>query len=254
MQASNDASARRYLNLLRHSLCRDRFPDSRYEMSTGSLQLMPFDPALRAQGKDWPLEAMTMVGAKRLENLESCCCAALQEKIPGDFVETGVWRGGCGILMRAVLAVTGNQDRRVWLFDSFEGLPQPDVKNYPQDAPDRLWTFNEFLGVSVAEVKANFERFDLLDERTQFVVGWFRDTIPEAQVQSIAVLQLDGDLYESTWLVLNHLYPRVSPGGFVIIDDYALATCKAAVDDFRQSHSIQSPIATIDWSGIFWRK
>src|SRR5438552_6312744 len=71
MPASNNTAARRYLDLLRHALCRDRFPDARYEASSGSLQLMPFDPALRAQGKDWPLEAMTMVGAKRLENLES---------------------------------------------------------------------------------------------------------------------------------------------------------------------------------------
>jgi len=72
------------------------------------------------------------------------------------------------------------------------------VKNYPQDEPDRLWTFNEYLGVSLAEVKANFERFDLLDERTRFVEGWFRDTIPQAKVDSISVLRLDGDLYEST--------------------------------------------------------
>jgi hypothetical protein len=254
MPVSNNTTARRYLDLLRHALCRDRFPDARYDMSSGSLKLMPFDPALRAQGRDWPLEAVTMVGTKRLENLENCCCTALEEGIPGDFVETGVWRGGCGILMRAILAATCEQNRKVWLFDSFAGLPKPDVKNYPQDEPDRLWTFNEFLGVSVAEVKANFERFDLLDERTRFVEGWFRDTIPEAKVDSIAVLRLDGDLYESTWLVLDHLYPRVSPDGFVIIDDYALPTCKAAVDDFRAKHSIHSPVTTIDWSGIFWRK
>src|SRR5436190_60090 len=254
MHGSNNASARLYLDLLRHSLCRDRFPDARYDMSSGSLQLMPFDPALREQGRDWPLEAVTMVGAKRLENLETCCCAALQENIPGDFVETGVWRGGCGILMRAVLAATGDEMRKVWLFDSFEGLPKPDVEMYPADEPDRLWTFNEYLGVSVAEVKANFERFDLLDERTQFVSGWFRDTIPLAQMRSISVLRLDGDLYESTWIVLNHLYPKVSPDGFVIIDDCALTTCKAAVNDFRTQFSITAPIMEVDWSGIFWRK
>ena len=78
MPASNNTAARRYLDLLRHALCRDRFPDARYEVSSGSLQLMPFDPALRAQGRDWPLEAVTMVGTKRLENLENCCCTALQ--------------------------------------------------------------------------------------------------------------------------------------------------------------------------------
>ncbi len=254
MHTSNNASARLYLNLLRHSLCRDRFPDSRYDISSGSLQLKPFDPELREKGRDWPLEAVTMVGTKRLENLENCCCAAVQEKIPGDFVETGVWRGGCGILMRGVLAATGDQTRQVWLFDSFEGLPQPDAKNYPHDEGDRLWTFNEYLAVSLEKVKANFERFDLLDQRTQFVAGWFRDTIPKTRLNSISVLRLDGDLYESTRLVLSHLYSRVSSRGFIIIDDYALPNCKAAVDDFRATHSIQSPMTRIDWSGMFWRK
>ena len=106
----------------------------------------------------------------------------------------------------------------------------------------------------MAEVKENFERFDLMDERTRFVEGWFRDTIPKAKVDPISVLRLDDYLYESSWLVLDHLYPKVSPGGFVIIDDYALPTCKAAVDDFRAKHSIRSLVTTIDWSGIFWRK
>jgi len=95
MPTSNNTAARRYLDLLRHALCRDRFPDARYDMSSGSLQLMPFDLALRAQGRDLPLEAVTMVGTKRLENLQNCCRSALEEGIPGDFVETGVWRGGC---------------------------------------------------------------------------------------------------------------------------------------------------------------
>src|SRR5438034_10220688 len=89
MPASNNSDARRYLDLLRHALCRDRFRDARYEMSSGSLQLMPFDPALRAEGRDWPLEAVTMAGTKRLENLQTCCCTALEEEIPADFVETG---------------------------------------------------------------------------------------------------------------------------------------------------------------------
>ena len=135
MPASNNSDARRYLDLLRHALGRDRFPDARYEMSSGSLQLMPFGPALRAQGRDWPLEAVTMVGTKRLENLENYCCTVLEERIPGDFVETGVWRGGCGILMRAVLATTGDEIRKVWLFDSFAGLPKPDASRSQRPMP-----------------------------------------------------------------------------------------------------------------------
>ena len=195
-----------------------------------------------------------MVGAKRLASLQECCWTALQANIEGDFVETGVWRGGCGILMRAVLEAAGDESRKVWLFDSFEGIPRADVENYPVDEPDRLWTFNSFLGVSEKEVRANFAKFDLLDERTKFVAGWFRDTIPGAPVEKISVLRLDGDIYESTWLVLTHLYPKVSPGGFVIIDDYAVPSCRPAVDDFRAKFSISAPITQIDWSGIFWRK
>lgn len=243
-----------YLKLLRHSLCRDRSPDARYDIGSGKMELKAFDPGLRAEGRDWPTEAVTMVGARRLENLERCCRLALEDGIDGDFVETGIWRGGCGILMRAVLAAANDEQRSVWLFDSFQGLPKPDVKNYPEDEPDRLWTFNEYLGVSLAEVKANFARFDLLDERTKFVPGWFRETVPAAEVKTISVLRLDGDLYESTWLVLTHLYPRISRGGFVIIDDYALPACKAAADDFRAKLGLNDAITAVDWSGIFWRK
>lgn len=243
-----------YLQLLRHCLCRDQFPDARYEVKDGSLQLLPFDPVLRAEGRDWPTEAVTMVGSQRLQNLEECCRSALRDKVPGDFVETGIWRGGCGILMRAILAAMEDTSRKVWLFDSFQGLPKPDVQAFPQDRSDQLWMFRNYLGVSLEKVKANFQRYELLDERTKFIAGWFRDTIPQAEVDSISVLRLDGDLYESTWLVLTHLYPKLSPNGFVIIDDYALTTCKAAVDDFRQHHSINSPITRVDWSGIFWRK
>ena len=169
---NNNTAARRYLDLLRHALCRDRFPDARYDMSTGSLKLMPFDPALRAQGRDWPLEPVTMGGTKRLENLENCCCTALEEGIPGDFVETGVWRGGCGILMRAILAATGDETRKVWLFDSFAGLPKPDVKNYPQDEPDRLWTFNEFLGVSLARKQISSALIFWMKERDSWKAGF----------------------------------------------------------------------------------
>ncbi len=109
-------------------------------------------------------------------------------------------------------------------------------------------------GSELGESESELSAYELLDERTKFVAGWFRDTIPQAEVDSISVLRLDGDLYESTWLVLTHLYPKLSPSGFVIIDDYALTTCKAAVDDFRKRHSINSPITQVDWSGIFWRK
>jgi O-methyltransferase len=253
--ATNDDAARLYLRLLRRCLCRDLFPDGRYEGDRHSLNRMAHDNALREDGRDWPIDAETMVGMKRLENLERCCLSAVHHQIPGDFVETGVWRGGCAILMRAVLAATGDTDRNVWLFDSFQGLPKPDPASFPQDDGDQLWTFSGYLGVTLGQVKENFRRYEVLDERVRFVPGWFRDTLPNAPVEAISVLRLDGDMYESTWLGLTHLYPRVSAGGFVIIDDFgAIPACKDAVEDFRSKYSITSPTKQVDWTGIFWRK
>lgn len=251
---TRDMAMFRYLRLLRRCLCRDLFPDGHYDRQLNSMQRLTFDPALRADGNDWPIDAETMVGMKRLENLQNCCVSVIREGIPGDFVETGVWRGGCGILMRAVLAATEDETRKVWLFDSFQGLPEPDPQSFPADEGDVLWAYS-YLAVSLDQVKSNFERYELLDERTHFIPGWFRKTIPKAELDGISVLRLDGDLYESTWLVLTHFYEKVSSGGFIIIDDYgAITACKKAVDEFREKNSIISPITAIDWTGVFWRK
>ncbi|RPH80243.1 MAG: hypothetical protein EHM80_05790, partial [Nitrospiraceae bacterium] len=84
--------------------------------------------------------------------------------------------------------------------------------------------------------------------------GWFRDTLPTAPISQLAVLRLDGDLYESTMDALNALYPKVSPGGFVVVDDYGLPTCRAAIDDFRRARGIIDPIHRIDWTGVFWQR
>ena len=244
----------RYLRLLRRCLCRELFPDGQYDRQLDSMQRLPFERALREDGSDWPVEAETMVGMKRLENLQDACLSVIREGIPGDFLETGVWRGGCGILMRAVLAATEDATRSVWLFDSFQGLPKPDPRCFPWDEGDMHWAFT-YLEVSLAEVKANFERYELLDDRTHFVPGGFRKTLYKNEVDAISVLRLDGDMYESTWLALTHLYPKVSPGGYIIIDDYgALAGCKKAVDEFREKHTIVLPMSVIDWTGVYWRK
>ena len=218
------------------------------------MRRLPYDAARREEGSDWPTDAETMVGMKRLKNLQDACVSVIQAGVPGHFVETGVWRGGCGILMRAVLAAMEDEIRSVWLFDSFVGLPQPDPQQFPLDEGDLHWA-HTYLAVGLDEVKANFERYELLDARTHFVPGWFRKTIPNAEVDTISVLRLDGDMYESTWLVLTHLYSKVSSGGFIIIDDYgAIKGCQSAVHDFRQKHSITSPMIMIDWTGVYWRK
>jgi len=130
------------------------------------------DPQTRAEGRDWPDSAETMIGHKRLDNIQYCVTSVIADKVPGDLVEAGVWRGGGAILMRAVLAAHGISDRSVWLADSFQGLPAPDGEMYPGDEGLDFTQFPE-LAVGVEQVKANFARYGLLDEQVRFLVGWF---------------------------------------------------------------------------------
>lgn len=214
------------------------------------------DAAVRSVGNDWPPHAETMVGRARLDNVIDCTTRALADGVPGDLVETGVWRGGTAILLRGILAALADGTRRVWACDSFEGLPEADAERYPIDVPLRLHE-HAALAVGLEQVQANFARYGLLDDRVRFVQGWFRDTLPTAapEIGTIAVLRLDGDLYESTIDALTHLEPRVAPGGFVIVDDYnGIDACKQAVTDYRAAQGIDAPITEVDWTAVWWRK
>jgi O-methyltransferase len=245
-----DSPERLYLELMKLCLTRYIFGDA----SIGPKRDKPLRPSRRHEGRDWPAEAETMIGLRRLDNLEDCVTDVLRRDVPGDLIETGVWRGGATIFIRAVLKAYGDTTRTVWAADSFEGLPKPDPEAYPADEGDRLWTKEE-LAVSLDEVKANFTRYGLLDDQVQFLVGWFRDTLPAAPIQRLAVLRLDGDMYESTIVALRALYPKVSIGGYVIIDDYgAVRGCRKAVDDFRNEHAIADELREIDWTGVFWQR
>ena len=127
-------------------------------------------------------------------------------------------------------------------------------RGYPADEGVDLHTY-DMLAVSLDEVKRNFERYDLLDDQVHFLEGWFRDTLPTAPIEALAVMRLDGDLYESTMDALSSLYPKLSPGGYVIIDDYrAIDACRAAVDDYRRSHSVDEELHTVDWNAVYWRR
>jgi hypothetical protein len=207
----------------------------------------------RADGSIWPGYADTMIGLKRLENIQFCLETAIREKVEGDCVETGVWRGGACILMRGVLAAHGIRDRKVFVADSFMGLPRPDPVKYPADKDDRHFT-QEFLAVSQEEVENNFRKYGLLDDQVVFLKGWFAETLPKAPIEKLAVLRLDGDMYGSTMDALTNLYPKLSKGGFCIIDDYALEGCRKAVDDFRSENGIRSELGIVDWTGRYWRK
>lgn len=208
----------------------------------------------RIEGTVFPGYADTMIGLKRLDNLQHCIKTVISEDVPGDLIETGVWRGGACIFMRGVLAAYKIEDRRVFVADSFEGLPKPDTDQYPADKGDKHHA-NECLSVSEEEVKKKFLKYGLLDKQVVFLKGWFKDTLPSAPIEKLSILRLDGDMYESTMDALSNLYPKLSQGGFCIIDDYGcLQNCRKAVDDYRLKNQISDKIKVIDSTGIYWRK
>lgn len=211
-----------------------------------------FSQADLNQGRVWPKNATTMIGKDRLDNLHHCIEQILKENIEGHLIETGVWRGGACILMSGVLQVYGDCKRRVYVADSFKGIPPPDAA-YPAD---RLlnWHTEKYLSVSLEEVKENFRKFDLLSDQIIFIEGFFKDTLPKAKIDRLSLLRLDGDMYSSTYESLTYLYPKLSSGGYVIVDDYALNNCRQAVNDYREKFNIKTKMVQIDWTGCFWKK
>jgi O-methyltransferase len=237
----------RYIDLLRACLTRELFLDNGSDPS-GEIR------TARREGRDWPADAETMIGSIRLKHLSTLVTSIIRNGVAGDLVETGVWRGGASILMRGVLAALGDSTRTVWLADSFAGLPQPNAEEFPADLGLDLSIYPE-LAIGLDQVRANFARYQLLDNQVQFLVGWFKDTLYNAPIKKIAVLRLDGDLYESTWQGLDALYPKLSIGGACVVDDYGcFEPCRRAVEEYRTLHSIVDPIETIDWTGAFWIK
>lgn len=284
--------AERYLSLLKKSLLNELNPEVEVrllELAHGILRNEPIDPRKvvdirrsafmthlrKVRSEGWTItlkqklkdgrvierpdlrflseNCHTMIGRKRLDHLHHCLDTVTAERIPGDVIETGVWRGGSTIFMRGFLAAHGIEDRQVWVADSFQGLPPPThERDAGWDLSKEKWPS---LAVGLDEVKELFQRYELLDERVRFLPGWFKDTLPSAPIQSLSVLRLDGDLYESTTDALTALYDKVSSGGFVIIDDYkALEPCERAVEDFRRSRGIDAPLGVIDDVARFWRK
>lgn len=220
-----------------------------------ALSMMHPDPAQRGKQPDsrnFTEFPHSMIGRKRMDNLQFAVETILSEKIPGDFLEAGIWRGGATIFLRGLLAAHGITDRKVFAADSFEGVPPPTL---PQDKLDISKKTLPVLAVGLEEVRELFARYGLLDEQVVFLKGWFKDSLPQAKLPQLSLLRADGDLYESTMDILNNAYEKVSPGGFVIIDDYnePNLACKDAVNDFRTRHRITAPLHPIDDMAVYWR-
>jgi Macrocin-O-methyltransferase (TylF) len=210
---------------------------------------------LRAVGLDWPMQGTTMSGLRRLDDLQECVDAVLCDGVEGDLIEAGAWRGGATILMRAALdSSRDGGDRTVWVADSFQGFPESAGEASDQVRFTRFLRAFDFLAVSLEEVQDNFARFGL-ERGVRFVPGFFKDTLPKLTDRRWAIVRLDGDTYEATQVALECLYPGLSPGGYLVIDDYgAFEECRRAVDEFREEQGITEPIEEVDWTCVRWRR
>lgn len=194
----------------------------------------------------------TMAGYRRLSNVYDLCRRAVAMGLPGAFVECGAWKGGAAAVM-AVVARQEGRGRKTWLFDSFEGLPEPGEADGPRA---RRWAGRCAAPVGEAE-RLLFDLLRLDRDRVILRKGWFRDTLPAAgpEIGPIAVLRLDADWYESTRLCLERLYGGVAPGGFVILDDYGTwEGFRRAVDEFLARRGLAAEIVPVDRSGAWFRK
>lgn len=260
---TNDTGLRdSYISLLRDIIINRIYsdqalrPSKSWKFWTKSAEVRDFDQNKRESGLDWPSVAHSMIGAKRMDNLRFTLCDVLEKGVQGDFVETGVWRGGACIFARGIMKAYGDTDRTVWVADSFAGLPKPNAEKYAADAGDKHYQ-NELLAVTMEQVKENFRCYDLLDEQVKFLKGWFSETLPDAPIEKVAVLRLDGDMYESTMDAMQALYHKVSSGGYVIVDDYhAVEGCRLAVHDYLNEHAPDEKpeIKEIDGVGVYWQR
>ncbi len=258
-----DRVALLYLDLLKRCVANLIYEDPgiRYPWDHSSDAVyVPFERERREWARDWPSQAHTMIGTRRLDQVQQMVLELVDDGVPGDLIETGVWRGGSVIFMRGILEALGVRDRVVWVADSFEGFPSPPE----QGGTERSWTSMDkesnpqaqavLTGMSLDDVRGNFERYGLLDDQVRFLPGWFHHTLPQAPIERLALLRLDGDLYDSTRDALEALYPKVSPGGYVIVDDYDFTEeCRTAVHDYLDSIGERVDLVT-DAEAAFWRR
>lgn len=236
-----------YLDLIKRSV-------TNYAYLGGDTPFEKFQAASHydLQQSQWKIDPLSrpasLLTKGQLDLIEKVIATLHQRRVPGDLLEAGIWRGGAIILMRAVLAAYGISDRRVFAADSFAGIPKNvRARNDPVDLWKDRWV------APLDEVKRNIDRFGLLDDRIRFLVGFFDDSLKTVAGERFAMIRLDSDSYDSVETSLEYLYPLLSKGGVVIIDDWHLHGCKAAVNDYRARHGIDDAIYVFD-GNAYWTK
>ena len=201
----------------------------------------------------------TMTSAERILALCQSVRYLVQNRVPGDIVECGVWRGGSIMAVLRTLKLLNACDRRVWLFDTFCGMPTPTARDvdfagktagellraHSSDDPQSIWCRS-----SLNEVRGNVGRCGYPDDLVRYVVGPVETTLQTEHPDCVALLRLDTDWYESTRIELDRLFPRLVPGGVLLVDDYGhWQGCRRAVDEYFKSHSICMMLHRIDYTG-----
>lgn len=232
-----------------------RMRDIRYIERDAFRDLLHF----KREGWNWKRRparfSHTMIGLRRLDNLDYCAAEVIRNGIEGDFLEAGVLQGGAAIFLRGLQVAYGESHRRTWVADSFAGLPPAQLDQDIAIGIDFTEPKQPWLAWPLHAVRDNFRTYGLLSDEVRFIEGWFSETLPRAPVERLAILRLDADLYESSRDILVPLYDKVVSGGFIIVDDYhAFAACRQAVDEFRAERGDDAPMRRIDWSGVYWQK
>ena len=222
--------------------------------SRQGLSYSPSDLYWTVQGNLIP--SHTLGSQENVDNVHFCTESVLRDNVPGDLLEAGVFRGGQSILMKGILEAWGDKERKVILADSFEGLPTPGPDSDMDDiiAHEVLKKVGLF-SASKETVKENFRKYGLLDDRVIFVEGWFNKSLPTAPIDKLAIMRLDADYYDSTMDAMKNLYPKLSVGGWVILDDYGHPMgCRTAVTEYRAEHDITDEIIMADQHVGYWQR
>ena len=241
----------RYLDLMRDCLTGAIYDDPALAMSTDG-GLRPYDPATRELGMDWPARAHSMIGRKRMLQLQRAAEFVIERQVPGDLIETGVWRGGASILMRGVLAAWRRHrpervGRRLVRRAADAGRRTDPIDRAQRSRLPRPRDLGR-------KGRGNFALYDLLDDQVRFLDGCFSDSLRGADQQARGAPPRRRPLRVDDGRARGPLR-QGRPRGFVIVDDYGVfPNCRAAVADFRGERGIHERIYNIDGSGVFWQR
>ena len=207
------------------------------------------------------IEAYTATSIERVYALKSAITYIIKNKIKGDFVECGVWKGGSCMLMAKTLVNEGEKERKIWMYDTFDGMTEPTdddceietnisgsdlLKNTPKNTDK----FNMWAYAPLEMVKKNMKKTMFPEERIHFIEGKVENTLGKVKPQNMSLLRLDTDWYESTKCELEQLYPLLSIGGVLIVDDYGhFSGAKKAVDEYFSKTNVKPLMNRIDYSG-----